>query len=60
MKNTIKRRKNGNIVLNGITYKPYLVGDLPANFGCIEFNDKEGISEWYKDNKAGLTYIMKK
>tara|TARA_R110001592_G_scaffold125485_1_gene335560 strand:- start:215 stop:412 length:198 start_codon:yes stop_codon:yes gene_type:complete len=45
------------IKLNGITYKPYTVCDLPNNFG---FNydketDKEGIGSWF--NYKGLTYI---
>ena len=44
------------IQLNGITYKPYSVCDLPANFGCLEFNEKEGISNWF--NYKGLTYIL--
>ena len=44
------------IQLNGITYKPYTVCDLPANFGCLEFNNKEGISTWF--NYKGLTYIL--
>ena len=44
------------IKLNGVTYKPYSVCDLPANFGCIEFNEKEGISEWF--NYKGYTYIF--
>ena len=44
------------IKLNGITYKPYTICDLPANFGCIEFNNKEGISEWF--NYKGFTYLF--
>ena len=44
------------IKLNGITYKPYTICDLPANFGCLEFNNKEGISTW--SNYKGLTYIL--
>ena len=44
------------IKLNGITYKPYTICDLPANFGCLEFNNKEGISHWF--NYKGLTYIL--
>ena len=44
------------IQLNGITYKPYTICDLPANFGCLEFNGKEGISSWF--NYKGLTYIL--
>jgi len=43
--------KNGFMV----TYRPYSVCSLPANFGCIEFNEKEGISEWF--NYKGYTYI---
>jgi len=45
------------IKLNGITYKPYTICDLPANFGCLEFNNKEGISHWF--NYKGLTYILR-
>ena len=45
------------IQLNGITYKPYTICDLPANFGCINFGEKEGISTWF--NYKGLTYIIK-
>ena len=44
------------IKLNGVTYKPHLICDLPANFGCIEFKEREGISEWF--NYKGLTYIL--
>ena len=53
----LKPDSNGKqkIQLNGITYKPYTICDLPANFGCLEFNNKEGISTWF--NYKGLTYI---
>ena len=59
--NTIKFLKPDStgkqkIKLNGITYKPYTVCELPANFGCIEFNEKEGISNCF--NYKGLTYIL--
>ena len=59
--NTIKFLKPDStgkqkIKLNSITYKPYTVCELPANFGCIEFNEKEGISNWF--NYKGLTYIL--
>ena len=43
------------IQLNGRPYKPYSICDLPANFGCINFGEKEGISTWF--NYKGLTYI---
>ena len=56
MQQTIKLLKNNKIKLNGLTYKPYLICELPANFGCLEFNEKEGISNWF--NYKGLTYIL--
>ena len=51
----IKHLKNDHVQLGNLIYKPYSVCDLPANFGCIEFNEKEGISNWF--NYKGLTYI---
>ena len=56
--NTIKFLKQDRIELNGVTYKPYTVCSIPQNFGCIEFNEKEGISEWF--NYKGYTYIIEK
>jgi len=56
MQQTIKLLKNNKIKLNSLTYKPYLICELPANFGCIEFKEREGISEWF--NYKGLTYIL--
>ena len=54
--NVIKFLKEDRIMLNGIVYKPYKVCSIPANFGCITFqDDKEGISEWF--NYKGYTYI---
>ena len=55
---TIKFLKEDKISLNGVIYKPYTVCSLPANFGCIEFNEKEGINEWF--NYKGYTYIFEK
>ena len=53
---TIKFLKKDKIMLNGVTYKPYKICELPANFGCIAWQtDKEGISEWFK--YKGYTYI---
>ncbi len=59
--NTLKRLKNGNILLNGIEHKPYTIGELPGKFGFWydEAKEIEGIGSWYKDNKAGLIYISK-
>ena len=53
----LKPDNNGKqkIKLNGVTYKPYSICDIPANFGCLEFKEKEGISTWF--NYKGLTYI---
>jgi len=53
--NKIKFLKQDKIALNGIVYKPYKICELPANFGCIDFYDKEGISQWFK--YKGYTYI---
>ena len=52
---TIKFLKDNKIELDGITYKGYTICNLPARFGCIDFNSSEGISEWFK--YKGLTYI---
>ena len=56
--NKIKHLKNDYVQLNNLIYKPYTVCDLPTNFGCIEFEEKEGISEWF--NYKGYTYIFHK
>ena len=55
--NTIKYLKDNRIELNGVVYKPYTICNLPANFGCIEFNSGEGVSEWF--NYKDSTYIRK-
>ena len=46
------------IQLGNLIYKPYKICSLPANFGCIEFNEKEGISQWF--NYKGYTYLFEK
>ena len=57
---TFKKLKDSNkVIINGIVHKVYCVGELPANFGTWNFNDKKGIGSWYKDNKQGLIYIEK-
>ena len=53
--NTIKYLKENKIELSGVTYKPYKICSIPERFGCFEFNEKEGISEWF--NHKGYTYI---
>jgi hypothetical protein len=60
MKKSIKFLKNNLIMLNGVLYTPYLIGDLPPSFAFIysEDQDTDGIREWF--NFKGLTYIIKK
>ena len=55
--NKIKFLKTKRIKLNGVQYKPYMIGELPSTFGFIynEDKDQDGISEWF--NYKGLTYL---
>lgn len=62
--NSIKFLKENKIRLNGVVYKPYLIGNLTPSFAFKEEwktdndgNDYvvEGISEWF--NFKGLTYV---
>ena len=55
--NKIKFLKEEKIKLNGVVYKPYKICSIPDRFGCLEFNEREGISEWF--NYKGYTYIAK-
>ena len=57
--NKLKKLHEKKLKLNGITYKPYNLGNLPPTF-AFKYNDKDGsdqvgISEWF--NYQGLTYI---
>tara|TARA_R110002096_G_scaffold98085_2_gene218443 strand:- start:717 stop:899 length:183 start_codon:yes stop_codon:yes gene_type:complete len=54
----IKHLKKDYIQLDNLIYRPYTVCEVPNNFGCIEFNEKEGINEWF--NYKGYTYIFDK
>jgi hypothetical protein len=59
MTNSIKFINNGKkIKLNGMLYKPYMIGELPNLFAFKydEDNDRSGIIEWF--NYKGLTYIQ--
>ena len=63
--NTIKFLKKDRISLNGVVYKPHTICNIPANFGCInyEFDGdgvplREGIDHWF--NHKGFTYIIEK
>ena len=55
---SIKHLKNDYIQIGRLIYKPYKISSQPANFGCIEFGEKEGISEWF--NYKGYTYLFEK
>ena len=52
--NRIKKAKNQDkekylkYFVNGRLFRGYSIGDLPAKFGCISFNDKEGVDSWMK------------
>jgi hypothetical protein len=59
---SIQFLKDKRIQLNGTTYKPYCIGDLPPSFGCIAHERdadgdivKYGISEWFAFK--GFCYI---
>lgn len=60
MTNSIKFLKYNQILLNGLLYTPYTVGELPQSFGFIYDAEKEtdGTSAFF--NFKGLTYIIKK
>ena len=51
------------IIINGTSYIPYEVCDLPKNFGfhdkepVIGLREKEAITEWF--NYKGLTYVKR-
>ena len=56
--NTIKtNRVNQNILMNGVKYRAYKIGELPNSFGYIYDNVKEseGTYQWF--NYKGLTYL---
>ena len=56
----IKFLKEKKIKLNGIKYKPYLIGSLPSLFAFKydEDGDREGIESWF--NYKGFTYVAEK
>ena len=55
---TFKQLKDDKIELAGVIYRPYFIGDLPNNFGCINYGESEGVSEWF--SYKGFTYIREK
>ena len=64
----IKLKRDTSIKIQGGTqngetmwlpYKPYLLNNIPKNFGCVEFTEeREGIPAWF--NYKGLTYVLDK
>jgi hypothetical protein len=56
----IKFLSKTSILLAGVLYKGYPIGELPKTFGFIynEDSDQEGITEWF--NYKGLTYVQSK
>lgn len=56
----IKFLSGKRLKVDGITYRPYLVSDLPKDFGVKYIDDgekvKDGISSWF--NFKGFTYII--
>ena len=53
---TIKYLKDNKLALDGVTYKPYMIGDLPSRFGCITYGDGDGINEWF--GHKGFCYVI--
>ena len=52
---TFKQLKDKRIQLDGVTFRPYCISDLPNNFGCINYGESDGVSEWF--GYKGFTYI---
>ena len=55
---TIQFLKDKRIQLDGVIFRPYCIGDLPNNFGCINYGESDGVSEWF--GYKGFTYIIEK
>ena len=59
MTNLIKFITNGKkIQINGVLYKPYMIGELP-NLFAFKYdadNDRSGVIDWF--NYQGLTCIQ--
>ena len=53
--NKIKFLKQDKIQLNGITYKPYTICQLPERFGLVDNDGYSYFTEWF--NYKGFTYI---
>jgi hypothetical protein len=53
--NKIKFLKQDKIRLNGITYKPYTICQLPERFCLVDNDGYSYFTEWF--NYKGFTYI---
>jgi len=53
---TIKFLKDNRIQIGKRVFRPYCISDLPNNFGCINYGESEGVSEWF--GYKGFTYII--
>jgi hypothetical protein len=53
---TIKHLKQNKLELDGVIYKPYMIGDLPNKFGCIFYGEGFGINEWF--GYKGFCYVI--
>jgi hypothetical protein len=55
----LKKLHEHKLKLDGVIYKPYMIGNLPPTFGFIlntnASEDQTGINQWF--NYKGLTYI---
>ena len=53
--NKIKFLKENKLELNGITYKPYTICELPERFGLVDEDGFSYFTTWF--NYKGFTYI---
>ena len=53
---TIKYLKDNKLALDGVTYRPYMIGDLPSKFGCISYGESDGIYQWF--GHKGFCYVI--
>jgi len=52
---TIKFLKDNRIQIGKRVFRPYCISDLPNNFGCINYGESDGVTEWF--GYKGFTYI---
>ena len=47
-----------SVIIAGEKHRGYMIGDLPSKFGCLEYGESDGVSEWCKIEGTGLTYLV--